>query len=70
VYVVCRDKAMSRPENVTTGKIRLYDGRGRGKVSREVLAALNLGKGDELKVVVEGDMAKMYKVDENGELSP
>lgn len=61
---------MSRPENVSTAKMRLYDERGRAMVPTEVMDALGLEKGDEVKIVAEGDMAKMYKVDENGELSP
>jgi bifunctional DNA-binding transcriptional regulator/antitoxin component of YhaV-PrlF toxin-antitoxin module len=67
---VYRDKAMSRPENVSTGKMRLYDDAGRAMLPSELIDSFDLRKGDELKIVVEGDMAKMYKIDENGDLSP
>lgn len=59
---------MSTPIPIETGRMNVYDHKGRTAIPKEIREAMDVESGDTLKVVVEDGVARLYKLEENGEI--
>jgi AbrB family looped-hinge helix DNA binding protein len=59
---------MSTPMPIETGRMNIYDHKGRTAIPKQIRDAMGVEEGDTMKVVVEDGVARLYRMNDDGEI--